>query len=281
MLTDEGRWNMTDEAQNLTLGEAANRFVRTLLAENRGAGQQEVNRFVRWFGPGHILSGLTGSEIANYAEQLSTSDADFAGKLEGIREFLAFAKKEGWSKTNLAVHLKVKKAKAKKEPAAQPSRPVRPEATMLTREGLAGLEEEMAGLKSKRLEVIEEIRRAAADKDFRENVPLHAAREQKSHIEGRILQLEEMLKSAVLLEEQQRSTMCASIGDSVILCNLDDGGDHCYVLVNPREVDAARGKISSASPIGKAIVGREEGDVIEVTAPAGKQRFQVKKIERR
>ncbi|MBI2851506.1 MAG: transcription elongation factor GreA [Chloroflexi bacterium] len=268
---------MSGDIRNLTLGEAANHFLATLPPEMKGASQQDVNKFVRWFGPGHALAGLTGSEVANFAEQLSRSDSDHGGKLERIRDFLAYAKKEGWSKTNLAVHLKVKKTNLKKE---APVLSVRPDATILTREGLTGLEAELEELKDKRLNVIEEIRSAAADKDFRENVPLQAAREQKSHIEGRIIELERMLKSAVVLEKQKRSAVCISIGDSIILCNLPDGQDRCYVLVNPREVDAARGKISSASPIGKAIIGHEEGEIVEVTAPSGKLRYQIKKIER-
>ncbi len=268
---------MSDESRNLSLGEAANRFLLTLPTGERGASQQEIYKFVRWFGAEHALAGLTAAEIANYAERLALSDADYARKLDRIRTFLTCAKKEGWSKTNLATHLKARKDKLKR---GSPSRQSASETVLLTQQGYTELEAELVALKSKRLEVIGEIRRAAADKDFRENVPLHAAREQRSHLEGRILELEQMLKSAAIIEEQERSVLRVNVGDTVTLYNLNSGGELRYMLVSPREVDPVRGRISSVSPIGRAIIGRGQGEVVEVTAPAGKLRYQIKQVER-
>ncbi|GAI52169.1 unnamed protein product, partial [marine sediment metagenome] len=144
----------------------------------------------------------------------------------------------------------------------------------------AALKAELAALKSKRSEAIDEVRRAAADKDFRENAPLEAAREQRGHLEGQIKELEETLKSAVVIDEKQKIALKVSVGDSIILRDLASGEELHYVMVNSKEADATRGKISSASPIGKAIIGRGQGEIIEVTAPAGKLRYQVKQIGR-
>lgn len=270
---------MSDENRNLSLGEAADRFLLTLPVDERGSSRQEVYKFVRWFGAEHALAGLTGAEVAHYAERLSLSDADYARKLDRIRAFLACARKEGWNKANLAAHLKGRKDKTRRESSTR-SAPAQADEVLLTKQGYADLEAELETLRSKRPELIDEIRRAAADKDFKENVPLHAAREARGHLEGRILELEKMLNSAAIIGGQKKSPLRVSVGDSVVLNNLDSGEERRYMLVSPREVDPVRGRISSVSPIGRAVINREEGEVVEVTAPAGKMSYQIKQVER-
>jgi len=261
--------------QNPNLGEAATCFLASLPPGEEGMSQQEVYRFVRWYGWERALAGLTAPEVASYAERLSLSDTDYIKKLALIHAFLVYALKEKWIKSNLATHLKAKKVKTRVQSS---SRRGSPETAALTQQGYAALKAELASLKSKRSEAIDEVRRAAADKDFRENAPLEAAREQYSHLEGQINELEEGLKSAVVIDEKQRVALKVSVGDSVILRNLASGEElHC-TIVNSKEADPTRGKISSASPIGKAIVGRGQGEVIEVTAPAGKLRYQIEQV---
>ncbi len=264
------------DSQNLSLGEAAGRFMAKLSPEERGTSQQEVYRFIRWFGWEGPLSGLTVPGVANYAEQLSLSDIDYAKKLDLIRAFLAYAKKEGWCKNNLATHLKAKKPKTGLSASARRSLP---NTVTLTRQGHAEMEAELAVLKKRSHELIDEIRKAAADKDFRENAPLAAAREERGYVEGRVLELEKTLKAATILDEGQRDIMKAGIGSNVVLCDLASGEELCCMIVDPKEVDPTRGKISCVSPIGKAIVGRGEGEVVEVAVPAGKLRYQIKRIE--
>ena len=128
--------------------------------------------------------------------------------------------------------------------------------------------------------MIDDMRRAAADKDFRENAPLDAAKEQRGHLEGRIMELEEILRSAEIIEEQSGVSQGVSLSDSVVLQDLTSGEEVRYTLVSPEEVDPSRGRISVASPIGKAITGKGVGDIVEVTAPAGRLRYQIKQIER-
>jgi transcription elongation factor GreA len=267
------------ESQNLSLGEAAGRFLISLSPEAREMSQQEVYRFARWYGWERPFVGLAAPDIASYAEQLSLSDADYTRKLELIRAFLVCAKKEGWSKANLAVHLKTRKGKT--APRLTPKRGV-PQTIRLTQQGYTELKAELAVLKDKRPQIIEEMSRAAADKDFSENAPLDAAKEQYGQLEGRIREMEETLKLAVIIDdkgEKQRSTSKVGVGDSVILRDLATDEELRYMLVGPREVGPTRGRISSASPIGKAIIGRGEGEVVEVAAPAGKLRYQIEQIE--
>lgn len=269
---------MSNELKNLSLNDAVENFLLTLQGRERTASRQEIHKFVSWFGAHHALSGLTGAEVAHYADRVSLSHADHAQKLEPIRAFLAYAKKQGWTKNNLATNLKARKTSSVR---AVPVRVTREPSDLvqITQQGLDDLKEELEGLIARRPALIDEIQRAAADKDFRENVPLHAAREARGHLEGRIMELEVTLKTAVVMDEHARSARRVNVGNTVILCNLDTGEERRYTLVSPREVDAARGKISCVSPIGQAVVNQEQGDTVEVVAPAGRMRYQIKQVE--
>jgi len=258
---------------NLSLGEAANLFLAGLSPEERVPSQQEVHKFIRWFGWKRPMAGLTAAEVTKYADSLPSSDTDYTKKVEQIRAFLAYARKKGWSETNLAAHLKAKKVKTR----FQPAKPDLAEPIALTRQRHAEMKAELDALRSKRLQVIDEMHKAAADKDFRENAPLQAAREQRGHLEGQIRELEDALKAVTIINKKPETTLKVSIGDSIILRDLGSGDDRQYIIVSPKEVDPAQGKISSASPIGKAVIGRVFGEVVEVATPAGKLRYEIKK----
>lgn len=274
---DGGSIGVNSDSRNLSLGEAARWFLASLPADVGEASQQEVYRFVRWYGWERPFAEITAPEVAKYAEQLSLSDTDYIRKLELLRAFLVYAKKEGWTKTNLSTHLKTRKGKTRLPSSAGQ---IVSNTVPLTRQGYAELEAEIAALKIKRSQAIDEMHIAAADKDFRENAPLEAAREQRGQLEGRIKKLERDLKSAIVIDEKQNVIPKVSIGDSIVLHDIASGERLCYMVVSPAEVDPVRGRISSASPLGKAIVGRGQGEIIEVTVPAGKLRYQIKEIER-
>ncbi|MBA7663165.1 Transcription elongation factor GreA [subsurface metagenome] len=261
---------MTDVSQGPSLNEAASRFLASLPVEERGANQPVIFRFVLWYGRERPLASLTAPEIAHYAERLPASDTDHKKRLALIRAFLGYARKVGWIRSSLSSHLK-----ARKPPKSRlSSRQGVPKSLRVTRQGYDEMERELSSLKGKRLRAIEEIRRAAADKDFRENAPLDAARE------GRIKELEAALKSAVVLDENQEVTARVGLGDSIVLHDLTSGQEMYYTIVSPREVDPARGKISSVSPIGRAVTNHASGEIIEITVPAGKIRYQIERIER-
>jgi transcription elongation factor GreA len=130
------------------------------------------------------------------------------------------------------------------------------------------LEKELADLKDQRAQVIEDIQKAAADKDFRENAPLAAAREQKAHVEGRIKEIESTLNQAKIIGED-RDTTTAKLGDTVVLRDLSSDKELTYTLVDSREANPIKGRLSVASPLGKAISGKQIGQTLEVAAPAG------------
>jgi transcription elongation factor GreA len=128
--------------------------------------------------------------------------------------------------------------------------------------------------------VAEELRLAMADKDFRENAPLDAARERQGLLEARIRELEATLKQAVIIADASlRSNARVGVGSAVLLRNLKSGVELRYVLVSPSEVNPAEGKISIASPVGKALIERSAGEEVEVAAPAGKIRFRIESVE--
>ncbi len=260
--------------QNLSLGEAASRFLATLSQVDRGASQQELFKFIRWVGWDRPLAGLAAFDVSKYNTQLSSSDTQKVGVIKG---FLTYAKKQGWSGTNLATHIKIKKGQTKFRPSSNQDLP---KTVSLSRQGYTRLEAELAILKTKRLQAIVEISKAAADKDFSENAPLDAAREQRQHLERMISEIENALDSAVNIEEKQKGTFEVDIGISIILHDLDSGEELHYMIVNPKEIEPVNGKISSSSPIGQAIIGRGRGEIVEVETPTGKLRYQIKDVIR-
>jgi len=261
---------MEDAArQDATLSEAANIFLAGLPPEDKEKAQIEVYNFVRWLGLSRKASGLNPLDIEEYAELITPSAA------KPVKSFLSHIHKKGFTRVNLSTHLRVKKPSSKT--AALPQRQPKVQST-LSAEGYARLEAELASLKSQRSEVIAEIHRAAEDKDFSENVPFQAAREFKSHLEGRIQELELILKSAQLIGETERTSQ-VKIGSAVKLRDLSSGRELRYILADPREADAARGMISTASPLGKALLDKQKGEKVTITAPAGTFSYLVEDIQ--
>jgi transcription elongation factor GreA len=259
-----------------SLGEAATLYLGKLSVKDREYSQAEVYKFARWYGWESPFSRLAGPAVASYTEQLNVTDIDYEKKIGILRSFFAHARKAGWSQTNLSTHLKAKKGKIA---AAVGKRDVIKAAT-LTQQRYDELAIELENLKKRSRGLVEEIQRAAADKDFRENAPLDAAKEERGHIEGRIKEIEQILKSANIIREKKEPARKSGIGDSIIVCDLASGEECRYIIVDPREVNATKGKISIASPLGRALLGRGDGETVEITVPAGKLRYQIKRIER-
>ena len=257
-----------------TLAQAATHFLASLPPQEREECQQDLNKFVRWYGMERLLSELTAPEVASYAERMEGSSVNVLKRLEPVKAFLSYAKKEGLTKTNLSVHLRVKKGLLKQ---GSP-RKGHTEVITLTPEGYQELEAELNALQRERPKIAEDIRRAAADKDFHENAPLDAAKDYQGMVEARIRELEAILRLAVVATEDV-DTAKVALGSTVTLEDLSYSEELRYTLVNPSEASPIKGKLSIASPTGKALLGRGRGDVIEVAAPAGTLRYRIKRIE--
>jgi len=262
------------DRDGLTIGQAATSFLASLPPQERQAAQQEVNKFVRWYGTERPMRRLSAQEVATYAERMDVSSANISIRLEPVKAFLAYAKKEGLTAANLSVHLRVKKGSPKRKPVRRG--PVG--RYNLTAEGYHELQAELSALQGERQQIADDIRLAAADKDFRENAPLDAAKDHQGMVEGRIRQLETVLKSAVVSSDQV-DTKTVALRSTVVLRALPSGEELRYTLVDASEASPAKGKLSGTSPTGKALLGRRKGEVVEVAAPAGKLSYRIESIE--
>jgi transcription elongation factor GreA len=260
--------------QVVSLSQAATLFLAALAPEVRQESQSEIHRFVRWYGADRPVAELRGHDIALYAESLGAATTDVVGRAEALRSFLAFAKKKGLTTTNLATHLRLRKSPLNIEGGAATAAPP----SQLTAEGHASLSAELESLKAQRPGIAEELRRAMVDKDFRENAPLDAMREHQAYVEGRIRQLEAILKHAEVVGGETAPGAKTHLGSTVILRDLASGSAVNYTLVSPSEVSPAEGKISIASPVGKALLNRTVGEEVEVSVPAGRLHFRIEKI---
>ena len=150
----------------------------------------------------------------------------------------------------------------------------------LTQEGKAGLEAELSTLLNvKRPEIAEQIRQAKEAGDITENAAYEDAKHQQGMIEGRIQELEYMLKHAQMIAEGAHSPAeGVQIGTHVTVLDVE-GHEERYFLVGSAEARPAAGKISNESPMGKALLGHRIGDAVDVATPSGKLRFTVKAIE--
>jgi transcription elongation factor GreA len=257
-----------------TLTEAASRYLAALPPQERQQRQPELYRFVRWYGAERPTDELRGHDVSAYAEALGATAVDGPQRLEILRGFFAFARKQGFTSTNLGTHLRLRKA----TPVVSGGGAV--QEVHLTSEGHAALQAELENLQAQRPRVAEDLRRAMADKDFRENAPLDAAREHQGHLEARIREIEATLKQAVIIGDAPAgSNARVGVGSTVLLRNLKSGAELRYVLVSPSEVNPTEGKISIASPVGKALMQRNAGEEVEVAAPAGTIRFRIESVE--
>lgn len=265
---------MTEE---ITLQDAAHLYMASLKAEIRGGAQPEILKFVRWCGPGRELASMRGHEVAQYADNLPPTVADAAKRADVVRAFLKWAKEKHYTTENLGTHLRVRKgAKSNSNATTIDEQPV-----YLTKEGHDDLEHELEELKARRPQIQQDLARAMADKDFRENAPLDAARNEQAHLEARIRELETTLRKAVVLEHGavEAHGDVARIGDHVTIRDLRSGGEKEYTLVNTDEVRSGQGKISVASPVGKAVYQRHVGEEVDVEAPAGTFRVRIESIK--
>ncbi len=260
-----------------SFAEALSQFVAVKKNGKKGMeGHQEIGRFIAWFGRERRVSEITPAQVAEYAQHVGLGGSESTQKLSPVKGFLAFLKDEGWVETGLATHLRVPRTRRTSAGRATASAIA---ATQLSKEGFDRLQEQVESLKGERVNVLEDIKRAMADKDFRENAPLDAAKERQGIIEGRIRELEASLDSAEILSSKPRKNqMKVAMGTKVTLKDLSSGRKLLYTLVDMREADVASGRISTQSPVGQALLERRVGEEIEVTVPKGTVRYKVEKI---
>lgn len=150
---------------------------------------------------------------------------------------------------------------------------------ILTQGGLEKLEKELEFLKSvKRREVAARIKTAISFGDISENSEYEDAKNEQAFIEGRIITLEKMLRNVRLIDDADVASDTVSIGSTVLLKDLEFDEDFHYTIVGSAEANPAENKISNESPVGKAILNKKIGDVVEVSVPAGVLKYKIMKI---
>ena len=150
--------------------------------------------------------------------------------------------------------------------------------TLLSLEWLQELQEELRYLKEdKRQEIAEKLKEAISYGDLSENAEYAAAREEQAHVEGRIEELELMLKPGnyEIIDSKKTRKSGINIGKTVTVKALDDWEEATYKIVGSQEASILEGKISNESPLGKAILGKNINDTIEVVAPNGTTKYTI------
>ncbi len=149
----------------------------------------------------------------------------------------------------------------------------------LTKETLAQMKEELSKLKSSgRAEIARQIAEAREKGDLKENAEYDAAKEAQGHHEAKIAGLESALMTARVLETKDIDTTKVSILSRVTVTNLNSNKIIIYQITSEKEADLKLGKISVTSPIGKGLLGKVLGDVVEITVPNGTMKFRVENI---
>jgi transcription elongation factor GreA len=150
----------------------------------------------------------------------------------------------------------------------------------MTAGGYKGLEEELNQLKNvERHEIIKAIAEARAHGDLSENAEYHAAKEKQSFIEGRVMELEDQIGRAEVIDVSKMTGTTVKFGATVTLVDEDSDEKRKYQIVGDVESDVKRGRISLSSPIARALIGKGKGDTVEVATPGGTRSYEVLKVE--
>ena len=153
--------------------------------------------------------------------------------------------------------------------------------TQITAEGLQKLEEELAQRKSViREEILERIKEARAQGDLSENSEYDQAKEDQGKNESRIVELEQMIKTAVIIDTSASSKEGkVSLGCTVVLKDMETDEEETYTLVGTTEADPFDNTISNESPVGKAVIGKKIGDVVVAVTPAGELSYKILEVK--
>jgi len=142
-------------------------------------------------------------------------------------------------------------------------------------EGLQSLKDLLATLEGpKRIEIAKRIKAAREEGDLKENAEYHQAKDDQAHLETKILRLTERLRSAVVIEMDDQATV-VTFGRPIIVTNISSGKQQTLTIVGPTEADPKQSKISSESPVAKALLGASPDSEVEIRTPAGLQHWRI------
>jgi transcription elongation factor GreA len=152
---------------------------------------------------------------------------------------------------------------------------------MMTYEGVKKLEGELEYLKTtKRKEITEKIKSALSFGDLSENSEYDEAKNEQAFVEGKIIQLEKMLKHANVIDESEVPLDVVTLGSKVKIKDYEFDEEVEYTMVGSAEADPMNNKISNESPVGKGLMGKKVGDIVEVQVPDGVSKYKILDIRR-
>ena len=147
---------------------------------------------------------------------------------------------------------------------------------ILTYEGLKALEDELHDLKvNRRREVAQKIKEAREQGDLSENAEYDAAKEEQRDIELRIEEIDKILKNAEVVDDDDVDSNVINVGCTVKIKDLEFKEEMEYKIVGSTDANSLKGKISNESPVGKALIGAQKGDTVEVETPAGMIKYKI------
>ena len=259
------------------LSAAFQYYVQSSSRKLNNTAQQEIGRMVRWLGAERVVETITPSEIGLYSDEFAkrSSTTTSPQKVAHIKKFLAFLRTSELTNSNLASHLRMKKSNVGK--ITKKLEDTKVEQINLTEAGYKDYLKQLKDYKSERPQLADEVRRAAADGDIRENAPLDAAREKIEMVNSKIFEIEAILKVANIIDNTSGGDRIV-IGSKVSVKNHQNENNYEYQLVEANEANPLLGKISSVSPVGSAILGRRIGDEVTVSTPGGEQIYTIDSI---
>lgn len=275
-------------AEAISAGEASAHHLNAIEPEKAREERAEIECFVEWLGADEPMAALSCERIGEYLRERFPGafaggdgqaglDDETSAQIEPLRSFLAHASRLAFTEENLVPCLGLREGGGGARGGAGAASEIGG-AYYVTIEGLEALERELEELKARRPGIAEELRAAMADKDFRENAPLDAARDAQAHLEARIRAVEDQLRHAVIIDPGMKRGR-ANVGSTVRVLNLAGEREQTFQIVSPNEVDPADGKISAESPVGRAVLNHGPGDEVTVSAPAGEQRLRVLEVD--
>jgi transcription elongation factor GreA len=150
----------------------------------------------------------------------------------------------------------------------------------LTEEGLEKVKEELEYFRTeKRQQVAQRLKEAIAQGDLSENSEYDAAKEEQAFVESRIITLENMIRNAKIIDAANQDKNVVNVGSKVTIEEQPDGDRETYTIVGSAESDPASFKISNESPIGKELIGKKVGEIVNVSTPSGTIQFKIIEIE--
>ncbi len=154
-----------------------------------------------------------------------------------------------------------------------------PMVSLMAEEIKQKIQDELRQLEAElRTELPQELKKAVAMGDLSENAEYEAARNRQDYVRARIASLRQRLADLAMLDTSRLPTDRVAYGSTVELYDLDAQEEITYILVMAEDADVSKGKISTTSPIGRGLMGKEEGEEVEIITPNGKRRFEIVKL---